>query len=120
MSARLTVEQRRLRALTEGQWQAQVCQLAEAHGYSWVHLRAARTKHGWRVPVEGPLGKGWPDLTLVGRGRRIYAELKRELGKTTPEQEAVHQWIRENGGEVYVWRPSDLDEVIDVLRGDAQ
>lgn len=116
MSARLSLEQRRARALTEEEWQSQVTDLAELLGFSWVHFRPAQTNKGWRVPVEGPLGKGWPDLEIIGRGRRIHVELKRELGEVSAEQEAVHAWIRANGGECYVWRPSDWDEVMRVLR----
>lgn len=116
MSARLSQEQRRNRALREDEWQSQVTDLCDLYGYSWVHFRAARTTKGWRVPVEGPLGEGWPDLHIVGRGRRIYVELKRELGEVSAEQEAVHAWIRANGGECYVWRPSQFEEVVRVLR----
>lgn len=114
---RLTIAERQYREMSEAQWQKQVTNLAEALGYSYVHFRAARTQHGWRVPMSGPLGKGWPDLTIVGRGRRIHVELKSEQGKVSAEQEWVHEQIRSNGGECYVWRPSDIDEVVRVLLG---
>ena len=117
MSARLTNAERQLRALTESDWQGQVFELARLYGYSYVHFRAARTSRGWRVPVEGPLGQGWPDVVLFRPGRTIYAELKREKGNDcSPEQLWVHEQIRAAGNEVYVWRPSQLDDVIRVLQ----
>lgn len=121
MTTRLTPAERQLRALTEEEWQQQVTQLAEAHGYLWAHFRAARTTRGWRVPVEGPCGQGFPDLVLFGRGRTIYAELKREKDTTDPKTAAQQAWVQEmirerGGGEVYQWRPSQLDEVIRVLQ----
>lgn len=63
---------------------------------------------------------GFPDLTLVKAGRLIFAELKTERGKTTPEQDAWLADLRTVELEtydtdpldavvrVYVWRPSDL------------
>jgi len=61
---------------------------------------------------------GYPDLTLVRKGRLIFVELKREKAKVTPEQQ---KWLDDLRAvpfvEVYVWRPSDLlagriDEVL--------
>ena len=93
---------------------AQVVQAAELFGWQHVHFRPARTERGWRTPVSGPLGKGWPDLELK-RERTVYAELKSQDGRLTPEQRAVHDVLRAAGDEVYVWRPSDLPEVLEVL-----
>jgi len=119
MSARLTNAERQLRALTESDWQGQVFELARLYGYSYVHFRAARTTRGWRVPVEGPLGKGWPDIVLFRPGRTVYAELKRETGnECSPDQLWVHEQIRAAGNECYVWKPSDLNEVQRVLGGE--
>lgn len=56
---------------------------------------------------------GFPDLVLVRRGRLIFAELKREEGRTSPEQKAwlekladVERYSQGNV-RVYTWRPSD-------------
>jgi hypothetical protein len=66
---------------------------------------------------------GFPDRTAC-RERIIYAELKRELtGKKSEDanrQPSAFQvyWLDKlaaAGGEVYLWRPSDLDEVARVL-----
>lgn len=111
---RLTEQQRQDRALTEAEFQRQVCDLAALYGWTWVHFRAARTERGWRVPVEGPLGKGWPDLVLVSpmRRRTIAVELKRELAADpSPDQQYVHTMLGEAGWTVQVWRPSDLPRI---------
>jgi len=53
---------------------------------------------------------GYPDRTCV-RERILFAELKRE--KTKPSLEQIEWLDRLAGadGEVYLWRPSDLDEI---------
>lgn len=114
---RLTPQQVRDRALLEADWQHQLTDAAEALGWSWVHFRPARTARGWVTPVEGPLGAGWPDLVLIGHGRVVLVEVKRELAKTSPGQDWVQDLLRENGCEVYTWRPSDLEDAVRILRG---
>jgi hypothetical protein len=137
---RLTPEQVRDRALTELDLQRLVTDLAGILGWEWVHFRPAQTQRGWRTPVSGPLGQGWPDLVLVRIGhsgwvrvgydrRLIFAELKREGGQLTADQERVLDVLRslvrdlcEEGAstqvEVHVWRPSDLTSgaIEEVLR----
>ncbi len=108
---RLTEQERADRQLSGGDLQRQITDLASLYGWRWVHFRAAKTDRGWRVPVEGPLGKGWPDLVLVSpqRRRTIAVEVKRELGDPpTADQEYVHLMLREAGWTVLVWRPSDM------------
>ncbi len=102
-----------LPTLNEKDFQRQVTDLAEILGYEWVHFRPAQTSRGWRTPVSGPLGKGWVDLVLVRArdGRLIFAELKAELGKTSPDQEHVLAVLRSAGCEAVVWRPSQWDEI---------
>lgn len=103
--------------ITEAEWQRQVTDLATIYGWLWAHFRPARTKHGWRVPVSGPLGAGWPDLVLVRADRIIFAELKRShKDQLRPEQVMVHGAIS-SAVEVYVWRPDDLHVVADILSG---
>ena len=114
MGRRLSPAERALRDITEDEWRDQVIDVAHTFGWSVAYFRPARTERGWRTPV-GADGKGWLDLTLV-RERVIFAGLKRETGELEPEQE---EWkLRLEGAcqEVYVWRPSDVDEVIATLR----
>jgi hypothetical protein len=113
---RLTAEERELRSVAERDFQRQVTDLAELLGWTWCHWRALRNGRGiWQVPVEGPLGKGWPDLTLVRErdGRLIFAELKRWDQDPTPEQVAVLDLLEGLGRECHVWRPSDLGDPVD-------
>jgi hypothetical protein len=108
---RLTPEQRRDRSVTGAELQRLVMELGGMLGWASVHFRAAKTERGWRVPVEGPLGKGWPDLVMVhpGKRRTLAVEIKRELGDAlTADQEYVHAALRGAGWLVVVWRPSDM------------
>jgi hypothetical protein len=136
--SRLTVTEQRDRAINEREFQRLVTDLAELFGWQWAHFRPAQTQRGWRTPVSGPLGQGWPDLTLVRTRdqRLLFAELKREGMRPTPEQRAVLDQLRSivgetngrpyhNGGyagppraEVHVWHPSDLSSgrIAEVLR----
>jgi hypothetical protein len=104
--------------MKESEWMEQVTDLATIRGWLFVHFRPAETSHGWRTPVQGPLGKGWPDLVLVREKdqRIIFAELK--AGKTShlsPEQEAVLNVLGRAGQEIHVWFPVDLERVAEVL-----
>ena len=66
---------------------------------------------------------GYPDLTCVlpAKGTVIWAELKTEKGRVSDEQNA---WLKAlssiENAMVFLWRPSDEDEVMDVIRGSIQ
>jgi hypothetical protein len=110
---RLSDDERRDRHTSGAELQTLVVELASIYGWYWVHFRAGRTTQGWRVPVEGPLGRGWPDLVLVHpiKRRTLFVEIKRELGDdVTAEQFYVLAMLRAAGCETFVWRPSDLTE----------
>lgn len=112
-----------------------VIDLAHLHGWLVAHFRPAQTVRGWRTPVEAD-GAGFPDLVLAHAGARrlVFAELKRQDGKTDQRQErwlttleAVADLSSANGMHrplfpapvmAVVWRPSDyLDGIIErVLR----
>ena len=75
---------------------------------------------GWRChftwsSIHSP--KGFPDLVLASssRGRIIFAELKAGRGKLTWEQEQWLQALRDCGQEVHVWRPGDIDQIVEIL-----
>jgi hypothetical protein len=101
--------------LSEAAWQAQVLDLATICGWHVLHVRPGRTVHGYRVPVTGDLGRGWPDV-LLARERIVIAELKSASGQLTPDQARVHDLLRAAGVAVFVWTPDDLDAVMEVLR----
>lgn len=109
-------------AISESEWLDQVTQVAAIYGWEWVHFRPARTAHGWRTPVSGTLGAGWPDLVLVRPGRVVFAELKTGRNKPSAEQERVLAVLRSAAGltdagvvRVRTWYPGDLDDVVAVL-----
>jgi hypothetical protein len=113
--------------LNERGFQRQVTDLAALLGWEHVHFRPAQTAKGWRTPVSGTLGAGFVDLVLVRAKdhRLIFAELKAEKGRLTYEQDRVLDVLRSlttdqygapTSIEVHVWRPSDLDEIAEVLR----
>lgn len=100
--------------MLEGVLQERVRQLLILHG--WRHYHTYRSK---RSPA------GFPDECAIRGNRLLFAELKRERGKLSPEQERWRADLRHYGRlladavrddedglaprfEVYVWRPSDL------------
>lgn len=121
--------------ISEAELQQAVIDTARTFGWRCAHFRPARTKHGWQTPVAAD-GKGFPDLVLVNRqtGRLIFAELKSDRGKTTPEQD---DWLRDLQAvaaqigetaypghgplhplEVHVWTPADWPErIVAILTG---
>jgi len=99
--------------IKEEQFFDQVIDLAHLYGWQVAHFRPARTKWGWRTAVSAN-GAGFPDCIFL-RERVIYAELKSENGQPTPEQYEWLENLAEAGQEVYLWRPSDFDEIVKVL-----
>jgi hypothetical protein len=95
-----------LPAISEAAFQRQVMDLVRIFRWQAYHPQLSK----WSE-------RGWPDLALVRPPRFILAELKAENGKTTPHQEAWLGWLRDCPHlEVYLWRPSDLDRIAEVLR----
>ena len=95
--------------LTEKAFQAQVVALARTLGWQVYHPFDSRRS----TP-------GFPDLTLVRDRRLVFAELKTERGRVTAAQRG---WLDALGGvaaaadcvEVYLWRPSDWDDIERIL-----
>jgi len=90
--------------LTEREFDQQITDLATTLGYMRYHTY--RSKHS---PA------GFPDLVLV-RERVIFAELKSEKGQPTSDQQHWLDKLKAAGAEVYLWRPSDLPGIMDILR----
>jgi hypothetical protein len=92
----------------EADFQSQVLQLAKLLRWRRAHFRPGLNRRGeWQTAVQGD-GAGFPDLLLVRGDRVLAAELKSELGKTTPEQDAWLAALGQAGVESCVWRPSDF------------
>jgi len=98
-----------LRPMNEIRWRGQVVDLAQLRGWKvyWT----------WNS-VHSPAG--FPDLVLIRPPRLIFAELKtdRRGSKTTAEQD---EWLEaltactRQGVQTFVWRPSNFDEMREVL-----
>lgn len=89
----------------ERSFQREVIQAAKDLGWN-VH---------WTRKSKGS-PKGWLDLFLARPPRMIFAECKQERGKTTPGQDKWIKVLRQYPeAEVYVWRPSQMDEVGRIL-----
>ncbi len=107
--------------MSEADLMRAVTDLAAILGWEWAHFRPAQTSRGWRTPVSGPLGKGFPDLVMVRPrdGRLLFVELKGPKGSPTLEQDHVHAVLASVPGVgAYLWRPWHLDsgEIAAVLR----
>ena len=99
--------------LTETEFMRQVLELAAMLGWSAAHFRPALTSRGWRTPVQGNLGAGFPDLVLASptRGRLLFVELKSDVGKLSADQAAVLAALEAAGAQCRVWRPRDFDDI---------
>ena len=99
----------------EDDFQRQVIDLAHVFNWSIAHFRPAQTKYGWRTAVAGD-GAGFPDCVFVKPPRLIFAELKSETGQLSAEQYFWLQGLVKCGQEVYLWKPSDFEEITEMLR----
>lgn len=112
MPKKLSPYEKQLRQVTERDWQSKVVRIAILNGWRYYHPPDNK-------PVNGRIQKvvsGFPDLTLVRDRKIIFVELKRETGKLSDEQVVWLDELRKCGIACYVWRPSDIDEVVSTLR----
>lgn len=96
--------------LSEAAFMQAIVRLARAHGYLAYHTYSSK-----RSP------EGFPDLVLAhpGAGRPlIMSELKTNTGQLTKAQEAWLEALAGSTGVVScVWRPTDLEAIVKLLRG---
>ena len=104
------------RALTEAQFQQQIMEYAQLRGWLCAHFRPAMNRRGvWATQMAGD--PGFPDLVLARKGVVVFAELKSEKARASADQLA---WLEALQGmslkaNVFLWRPSDWDTVVEVL-----
>ncbi len=126
------VSERAIKILTaqvsEDELQSTIIHAAKVFGWRVHHDRAARNARGkWATHIQGDAG--FPDLVLARDGRVVFAELKRADGRVSEAQHAWLEALGRPGGtpsqqavdpkanpEVYVWRPIDLPEIMEILR----
>lgn len=102
--------------MTEAQFQQQIIDLAHLYGWRVAHFRPAWSKDGQRcmTAVQAD-GAGWPDLTLVKGSRLIFAEIKSDKGRISPDQQGWLDALQKTRAEVYLWRPDDWPQVQEIL-----
>ena len=95
--------------LSEKEFQAQVVAAAETLGWEWYHTQNSRRSK-----------PGFPDLVLVHTERKetLYVELKTDVGRLTPAQVYWGDVLRDAGNMYYLWRPRDMDFLLEILAGD--
>ena len=94
-------------SVSEKDFLAGVTELATLAGWLVYHTYDSRKNQA-----------GFPDLTMAKGGRLIFAELKSEKGRVSPHQQVwLNQLEKIKGVEVYLWRPSHIDEIVDKLMG---
>lgn len=91
--------------ITEAEFQRNVEELCQWRHLLYYHVRRSDL---------GRTQSGFPDLVIVGK-RTIFVELKTETGKQSKDQKAWELGLRTAGSEFYLWRPSDMPEILKVL-----
>ena len=94
---------------SEKEFQATVVEMAQAYG--WLVNGVFEQRH-----YAKRLSKGYPDLTMVRGKRLIVAELKSEKGKVSEDQLLWATALRGCAVEYYLWRPSDIEQIEELLR----
>ena len=93
--------------MTETQFLRSVVSVAEDGGWLVYHTYDSRRSQA-----------GFPDLVMTRAGRTIFAELKSQKGRVkAAQQEWLDALDKTEGLEVFLWRPSDMDEVVKNLMG---
>jgi len=98
---------------TEAEFSNQVEDLLNLSSWRWCHFRPARMQGGWRTALSGE--PGFPDYIATRDGALIFFELKSERGQVAPWQREWLEDLRACGQRVYLWRPSDWDEIVKIL-----
>lgn len=92
---------------SEAEFEAVIKELAGWKQYLYYHTHRSQFSPA-----------GFPDC-VMGRieptPRLIFAELKSETGELTVEQYAWLYLLQKLGHEVYLWKPSEWDEIVKIL-----
>lgn len=93
--------------LTEAEFQRDIEELCTRMGLMYYHVR--------RSDLGRVTHKGFPDLVIVGTAV-IYAELKKQNGRQTPDQKKWQEALLAAGQHAYLWRPADMPHIVAILR----
>lgn len=122
MGKKLTPKERMYRSIAEKSLMEQFIDLGRTLGWLVCHFHDSRrqvTRNGRTFMVGDNDAKGFPDVFMVRGDRLMAVEVKKELGKTTPEQDEWLRRLAKAGVECHVLRPSNWNEVSKRLRRDA-
>lgn len=89
---------------SEEEFQAMVIDVAGKLNWNHYHTRNSKGSKA-----------GFTDL-VMWRERVIFVELKKESGEPTAAQLTTMEELRAAAAEVYLWRPSNWEELVEVLK----
>lgn len=92
----MTIPQAAHLAMSEAELQTRITDLCDWLKLRWFHDTDSRRNNA-----------GFPDLAIVGPGGFLFAELKKQTGRVSPDQRAWITALEAVGIEIHVWRPSD-------------
>ena len=96
--------------MTEDELQAKVTAMCDDLGLVWFHPPApVRFGNTRRAIGARPGMKGWVDLTILGPGGSLFAELKGSTGRRSCAQIAVANALTRAGLAYRLWYPMHLD-----------
>lgn len=119
MAARLTWEDRRLRAMSENALQQRCMDVLRVCRWHVAHMSPAHYRVGGGERYVTPYNReaaGWPDILAIRGPRILAAELKTETGKLSDKQQQWLGWWEEAGAEVWVVRPSTWERFSEAVR----
>ena len=91
----------------EDGFRAAITELAELEGWRVYHVKNVKGQ------LRNETAVGFPDLVMARADIAIFAELKTETGRISKEQAL---WLAALPRSTYIWRPSDWDAIVKVLR----
>lgn len=101
--------------MSEKRWQQIVVDYARLRGWSVRHVRDSRCEVKGRM-VGDHGSRDLPDLELVRPPRFVKVELKTDRGRLRKGQAEYLERLRQcDGIEVYLWRPRDIEQMMEVL-----
>ena len=91
-------------SMKERELQAMVKNIADLRGWEYYHTYDSRRSN-----------PGFPDVVMLRGERLIVAELKVQNGKVSDHQQRWLEKFKLTGVEVYLWRPSDIRDIEEIL-----
>lgn len=102
---------------SEADFTTQVVNILHLYGWLVYHPLPATNQRGrWITATQGDAG--WPDIAAAHPVHGfLLAELKSDKGTVKEHQKVWLKTLLQAGVETYVWRPDDLEFIIDRAQG---